>query len=112
MAHYWTMHMLHFPDSVEVWRWKHKLSRIKITSKSSWESFHTSTHTYFFGRKDAVLEVLGQIGARRPNSISIEAFGIICCHWMDDALSSAFFDRIISRFSSWIACVSNSVSNT
>ena len=40
-------------ESVEVWRWKHKLFRIKIDLKNLWESFHASTHTYFFGRKDA-----------------------------------------------------------
>jgi hypothetical protein len=45
--------MLHPPESVEVWREKHKLSRIKIDLEKLWESFHTSTHTYFLGRKDA-----------------------------------------------------------
>ena len=45
--------LLHPPESVEVWRENHKLSGIKIDLEKLWESFHTSTHAYFFGRKDA-----------------------------------------------------------
>jgi len=33
------MPTLHPPECVEVWKEKHKLSRIKIDFKKSWESF-------------------------------------------------------------------------
>jgi hypothetical protein len=39
--------MLHPPESVEVWREKHNLSRIKIDLEKLWESFHTSTYILF-----------------------------------------------------------------
>jgi hypothetical protein len=50
----WTLPRSILPKVWRVWRQKQKLFRIKIGWKTLWESFHTSTHTYFFGRKDAV----------------------------------------------------------
>lgn len=37
--------------SVEVWRHNQELFQIQFTSKSLWESFHTSTHNIPFGKE-------------------------------------------------------------
>jgi hypothetical protein len=54
---------------------------------------------------------MGQIGAKCSSAISIKPFGSICCHKLDGCYFYSIPDKIISRFSSWIACVSTSVSN-